>query len=87
MPSDTDYKTHFERMQDMMRRYIEPITYVASFPADNTKHASEFEEPGPHDSSTNSEGKRRRMDRAFISDMIHMMDGPEQRALQSEGKE
>jgi len=72
---------HFERMQDMMRQYVEPTTYFASFPADNTKHAREFEEPGPHDSSTNSENKRRRMDRAFISDMIHMMDGPEQRAL------
>ncbi len=76
-----ELQQHFERMQDMMRRYIEPCTYVASFPTDGTKHSSEFEEPGPHDSSTNAESKRRRMDRAFISDMIYMMDGPEQRAL------
>lgn len=77
-------RVHIEKMQDMMRLYNEPVTYIAAFPDDATKWASEFPEPTEHDTGTNAETKRRRMDRAFIGDIIRMLDGPEQRALQSQ---
>lgn len=53
---------HFERMQEMAARYLEPGPYVAS---DGIPFESE-------------EGQLR----AFVSDMIYMLDGPEQRKAQ-----
>ncbi len=59
---------HFENMQDMARRYIEPLTaYV--------------DRDGKRSDDIEGEKQSVRSD-LFAGDMIYMLDGPEQREAQ-----
>ena len=79
--SDVELRKHFQRMMDAATNYIEPAVYIARHPqGERCPHNTHFPEPDAHDSSTNAENKKRRRDRAFINDMLYMLDGPEQRA-------
>jgi len=59
---------HFKVMQGMAARYLDPAPYSRTFP-----------DPG----SCAAESGKLRMD-FFVSDMLHMLDGPEQRATEAD---
>lgn len=74
---------HFKQMQEMCRDYLIPETYVRRFPDQPNAHAGEFNMPGPHQSEQQAGIMNSRRDRAFISDIIRMLDGPEQREAEA----
>jgi hypothetical protein len=63
MTEKTKLELHFEKMQDMMVRYIEPTGLYTNREGVSVREIHSAE--------------------AFISDMIYMLDGPEQREAQS----
>ena len=72
---------HFRRMIEACANYVEPTTYIARHPTGELcKWNTEFPEPRKHQSIDGALATTRRRDQAFISDMIYMLDGPEQRA-------
>jgi len=74
-------EAHFKRMQEACANYLEPTTYIARHPVGELcKWNTEFPEPDKHQSIDGALATTRRRDQAFISGMIYMMDGPEQRA-------
>lgn len=75
----------FEKMQKAAASYIEPTTYTARHPhGEKNAWNTEFPEPEEHDSPQNASQKKKRRDEAFISDIIYMLDGPEQRQAQAQ---
>lgn len=72
---------HFRRMIEACANYVEPTTYIARHPTGELcKWNTEFPEPDKHQSIDGALATTRRRDQAFISDIIYMLDGPEQRA-------
>jgi hypothetical protein len=73
---------HFEKMQRMASMWLAPDTYVASFPKEENAFNSVFGVPEPLHSPQARAAINKRRDDAFISDIIRMLDGPEQRAIE-----
>jgi len=76
-------KVLFKAMQKACANYIEPTTYIARFPDENTLYATEFAEAHPLHSDVQKRVMKERRDAAFISDIIRFLDGPEQREAQA----
>jgi len=78
---------HFTRMMEAAANYLEPTTYHARHPdlsrVGDCKWVREFPEPNQHQSDSGKAEAKCHRDQAFISDMIYMLDGPEQRAALS----
>lgn len=74
--------SHFEKMQRMASMWIAPDTYVATFPNEENVFNSVFGVPEPLHSAQARAAISKRRDDAFISDIIRMLDGPEQRAVE-----
>ncbi|WP_367347605.1 hypothetical protein [Sphingobium yanoikuyae] len=78
---------HFNRMMEAAANYLEPTTYHARHP--NTAQIGdcawvrEFPMPEASHSLIAAKSINDRRDKAFINDMIYMLDGPEQREAMS----
>ena len=74
---------HFRAMQEACANYLEPTTYFARHPdlgrVGGCSLVREFSMPHPHASERGAAETNARRDKAFIRDMIYMLDGPEQR--------
>lgn len=74
---------HFRAMQEACANYLEPTTYLARHPdldhVGDCPWVREFSMPHPHASERGAAETNARRDKAFIRDMIYMLDGPEQR--------
>jgi hypothetical protein len=70
---------HIRKMQGYVQEYLEPGPYVA-------KHGNggAFSEPHPHQDEAYAYFMRQQMREAVLNDLIHMLDGPEERATLAE---
>jgi hypothetical protein len=74
---------HFRDMQSACTNYLTPEAYVARYPKTQTDWDTTF--PMPHKLHSEHEAAKhdRRRDKAFIADIIRMLDGPEQREAEA----
>jgi len=81
-------QSHVEKMQQAAANYIEPCTYTIRYPCASFY---EFKTAIANSSSTHDKRAARGLERlrakAFINDVIYMLDGPEQRAAQGIAKQ
>lgn len=78
-PTDnTALVEHVKKMQSYVQEYLEPGPYVAKHGKGGT-----FDEPHPHQDEAHAYFMRQRMREAVLNDLIHMLDGPEERAALS----
>jgi len=68
-------RKHIHSMQGYVREYLEPGTYVAKHGEGGT-----FSEPHKHQAPDYAYIMRSQMRDAVLNDLIHMLDGPEERA-------
>jgi hypothetical protein len=66
-------------MQGYVQEYLEPGPYVAKHGNGGT-----FSEPHPHQDEAYAYFMRQQMREAVLNDLIHMLDGPEERATLAE---
>lgn len=81
---DVPLREHFTRMMEAAANYVEPTTYIARHPHQSLigpcRFTTEFPMPDANHTVSAKIDILTRRDQAFISDMIYMLDGPEQRA-------
>jgi hypothetical protein len=70
---------HIRKMQGYIQEYLEPGPYVAKHGNGGT-----FSEPHPHQDEAYAYFMRQQMREAVLNDLIHMLDGPEERAALAE---
>ncbi len=79
--------THVRKMQEACANYLEPTTYVARHPnisrIGDCLWVREFSMPEPTHSPEAAQRIEARRTEAFVSDIIYMLDGPEQREAQT----
>jgi hypothetical protein len=70
---------HIRKMQGYVQEYLEPGPYVVKHGNGRTLH-----EPHPHQDEAYAYFMRQQMREAVLNDLIHMLDGPEERATLAE---
>jgi hypothetical protein len=70
---------HIRKMQGYVQEYLEPGPYVVKHGKGETLH-----EPHPHQDEAYAYFMRQQMREAVLNDLIHMLDGPEERATLAE---
>jgi hypothetical protein len=70
---------HIRKMQGYVQEYLEPGPYVAKHGNGGT-----FSEPHPYQDEAYAYFMRQQMREAVLNDLIHMLDGPEERATLAE---
>jgi hypothetical protein len=70
---------HIRKMQGYVQEYLEPGPYVVKHGNGRT-----FSEPHPNQDEAYAYFMRQQMREAVLNDLIHMLDGPEERALLAE---
>lgn len=71
--------SHIRKMQGYVQEYLEPGPYVVKHGKGETLH-----EPHPHQDEAYAYFMRQQMREAVLNDLIHMLDGPEERATLAE---
>jgi hypothetical protein len=66
--------SHIRKMQGYVQEYLEPGPYVVKHGKGETLH-----EPHPHQDEAYAYFMRQQMREAVLNDLIHMLDGPEER--------
>jgi len=66
--------SHIKKMQGYVQEYLEPGPYVVKHGKGET-----FYEPKPHQDEGYAYFMRQQMREAVLNDLIHMLDGPEER--------
>ena len=71
------YSALIAKMQDAVRNYIEPVTYIRKTKGGTCKVDSEVKMPSKHHSNAGRKHIQHRRDTMFINDIIYFLDSEE----------